>query len=186
MCAGYQFFGLQYSSQCFCGNEYDSSATLGDAAESDCNMPCNGDPTVMCGGSWRNSVYHITGEVDLDVLQADVTYSYRGCYVDQSTRALNGDQFNMGDQATTRVCAELCVGYTSSAPMQNGATWVKNSKLRFCNHLVGLVETFPTMYNSAMRAPLAKPPQAPQVPSTGQSGWRYRYDLNLMFRRLSS
>ena len=23
MCAGYQYFGLQYSAQCFCGNEYD-------------------------------------------------------------------------------------------------------------------------------------------------------------------
>ena len=59
---------------------------------------------------------------------------------------------------------------TSSTRMQNQPIWVKNSKLRFCNHRVGLVETFPTMYNSAMRAPLAKPPQAPQVPSTGSLG----------------
>ena len=58
----------------------------------------------------------------------------------------------------------------SSTRMQNRASWVKISKLRFCNHRVGLVETFPTMYNSAMRAPLAKPPQAPQVPSTGSLG----------------
>eukprot|EP01043_Picozoa_sp_COSAG02_P011561 COSAG02_NODE_427_length_22498_cov_11.745212_11_plen_656_part_00 len=112
MCAGFEYFGLQYSSQCFCGNEYDSSDTLGDAAESDCNMPCNGDPDVMCGGSWRNSVYHITGQVDLDVLETAVTYAYKGCYVDQGTRDLEGQMFNMGEQATTRVCAELCVGST--------------------------------------------------------------------------
>ena len=66
----------------------------------------------MCGAGWRNSVYHITGQVDLDVLQTAVTYTYEGCFVDTPSRELSGPMFNMGDQATVRVCAELCVGYT--------------------------------------------------------------------------
>ena len=80
--------------------------------DDDCNMPCSGDPTVMCGAGWRNSVYRITGQVDLDVLQTAVTYTYEGCFVDTPSRELSGTMFNMGDQATVRVCAELCVGYT--------------------------------------------------------------------------
>eukprot|EP01052_Picozoa_sp_SAG31_P046347 SAG31_NODE_8827_length_1380_cov_1.810304_2_plen_223_part_01 len=108
MCAGFQYFGLQYANQCFCGNEYDSG---GEADSSDCNMACTGDDTIMCGGSWRNSVYHITGEVDLDVLQTAVTYSYVGCYVDSNDRDLSARANNMGQQASPRMCAELCVGY---------------------------------------------------------------------------
>ena len=111
MCAGFQYFALQYATQCFCGNSYDSGgpAPGGDA---DCNMPCSGDPTVMCGAGWRNSVYEITGQVALDVLETAVTYTYKGCYVDTPTRDLSGPMYNMDSQATVRVCAELCVGYT--------------------------------------------------------------------------
>ena len=75
-------------------------------------MACSGDNSIMCGGSWRNSVYEITGEVDLDVLQTAVTYAYVGCYVDDSGRDLGAVQNNMGQQASPRLCAELCVGYT--------------------------------------------------------------------------
>lgn len=109
MCAGFQYFGLQYASQCFCGNEYDSG---GQADEADCSSACSGDATIMCGGSWRNSVYEITGAVDLDVLQTAVTYSYVGCYVDASSRDLGAVENNMGPDASPRLCAELCIGYT--------------------------------------------------------------------------
>ena len=57
-------------------------------------------------------MYHITGQIDLDVLASTVTYTYQGCFVDQGTRDLEGTMFNMGDQGSTRICAELCVGYT--------------------------------------------------------------------------
>jgi hypothetical protein len=46
--------GVQYGSYCFCGNSY---GRYGKAPESECNMPCSGDPNIKCGGTWRNSVY---------------------------------------------------------------------------------------------------------------------------------
>ena len=54
---GYHYFGLQYYNQCFCDNEYDMYGVA--AADSECNTPCYGDDTTMCGGPWRNSVYRI-------------------------------------------------------------------------------------------------------------------------------
>jgi len=50
----YEYFGLQFGAQCFCGNGYGSQ---GQAPEGDCNMPCSGAPGSICGGSARNSVY---------------------------------------------------------------------------------------------------------------------------------
>ena len=51
---GFQYAGLQYSSYCFCGNSY---GNLGKA--NNCNMPCAGNKSEICGGSWANSVYRI-------------------------------------------------------------------------------------------------------------------------------
>jgi len=66
--AGYRYAGLQWYGQCFAGNTL--GYTLVDEAQ--CNTPCNANPSQMCGGAWRNSVY--TG--------------YVGCYTDQPNRAL--------------------------------------------------------------------------------------------------
>lgn len=49
---GYKFAGVQYSSQCFCGNRY---GTYGKAYN--CNMKCTGNKGKTCGGTWANNVY---------------------------------------------------------------------------------------------------------------------------------
>uniref|UniRef100_A0A1I8G6Q0 WSC domain-containing protein n=1 Tax=Macrostomum lignano TaxID=282301 RepID=A0A1I8G6Q0_9PLAT len=50
----FRYFGVQYSSFCFCGNSY---GRHGKAADSDCNMACAGNSAQMCGAWGRNSVY---------------------------------------------------------------------------------------------------------------------------------
>lgn len=57
--SGFLWFGLEYSSECYCGNGLDvtsSNTTL--LADSGCGMPCSGDATEVCGGPNRLSVYH--------------------------------------------------------------------------------------------------------------------------------
>ncbi|KAL5005676.1 hypothetical protein ScPMuIL_016834 [Solemya velum] len=51
---GFAYAGVQYGSQCFCGNEY---GTHGPSPESTCNMACPGDPDVKCGSSWKSNIY---------------------------------------------------------------------------------------------------------------------------------
>lgn len=53
---GYKVAGLQYGSQCFCGNRYGRYGK-----SSACNMPCAGNKSQTCGGTWANSVYSIGG-----------------------------------------------------------------------------------------------------------------------------
>ncbi|PRP85873.1 hypothetical protein PROFUN_06147 [Planoprotostelium fungivorum] len=52
-CQGYKYFGVQYSTECYCGNTY---GTYGAMPETDCNMNCQSGET-RCGGSYRNSIY---------------------------------------------------------------------------------------------------------------------------------
>ena len=51
---GYKFAGLQHYRQCFCGDEFGS---YGKAPDADCNRLCE-DGVNMCGGGWRNNIYH--------------------------------------------------------------------------------------------------------------------------------
>lgn len=49
---GYAYAGTQYATHCFCGDSYGASG-----AASNCDMPCGGSSTEMCGGAWANTVY---------------------------------------------------------------------------------------------------------------------------------
>jgi hypothetical protein len=44
--------------ECSCGDDY---GEFGEADEDECDAPCSGDSTQMCGGGWRNSIWEITG-----------------------------------------------------------------------------------------------------------------------------
>ncbi|KAK3103146.1 hypothetical protein FSP39_016819, partial [Pinctada imbricata] len=44
---------LQFSSECFCGNELNTTKR----PEKECNMPCSGNKIQICGGNQKMSVY---------------------------------------------------------------------------------------------------------------------------------
>ncbi|KAF2258383.1 hypothetical protein CC78DRAFT_587230 [Lojkania enalia] len=59
---GYNAGGMEYSSECWCGDVSDVSAigaTL--VSESECDMACTGNATTICGGSGRLSYYKWNG-----------------------------------------------------------------------------------------------------------------------------
>ncbi|XP_052077208.1 xylosyltransferase oxt-like [Mytilus californianus] len=57
-CKGYKYAGLQYSVQCFCGNQLENTK-YPKRPDSECNTKCRGEPSRMCGGTWRNSIYTV-------------------------------------------------------------------------------------------------------------------------------
>ena len=56
LCQGFKYMGLQYGSECYCDNA--NTMTQPDV-ETTCDSPCSGDDSIMCGGSWHNSVYEL-------------------------------------------------------------------------------------------------------------------------------
>ncbi|KAH8814939.1 WSC domain-containing protein, partial [Xylogone sp. PMI_703] len=51
----YTFAGLEYTKECYCANYISTFSTH--LPDSDCNLPCAGNTTQICGGSLRLSVY---------------------------------------------------------------------------------------------------------------------------------
>ena len=54
------YAGVQYGGQCFCGDDYNK---YGKVSEIECRATCSGNSEQYCGGTWRNSVYLISGKV---------------------------------------------------------------------------------------------------------------------------
>lgn len=54
LCTGSRHFGLEDSTQCFCGDVITSTNI---PPGSGCNYTCSGDPTKLCGGFWFLNLY---------------------------------------------------------------------------------------------------------------------------------
>ncbi|XP_070555713.1 uncharacterized protein [Ptychodera flava] len=85
------YAGVQYGSQCFCGDTYD---IYGKVDDSECSMACTGRPNQICGGNWRFNAYKIHYA------------EYIGCYEDQADRAL--PVYDETDDMTVRKCVKSC------------------------------------------------------------------------------
>ena len=53
-CKHFQYAALGNGENCFCGNKFPTIDILPD---SDCNVPCDGDPTKKCGANYKWNVY---------------------------------------------------------------------------------------------------------------------------------
>lgn len=54
---GFTFAGVEYSDECYCGTGFLDGVAPPAASIGDCDFPCAGDATQMCGGSWRIQLY---------------------------------------------------------------------------------------------------------------------------------
>ncbi|KAK6343669.1 hypothetical protein TWF730_011259 [Orbilia blumenaviensis] len=125
--AGFKYAAVQYHNECFWGNELKSSSVP--AASEDCNAPCAGDSSQMCGGGNRLSLY-INGayqgpqepqEPDLpSINQGNEDWELLGCKTDSaSSRALENSEVD--SSMTVAKCLELAFSYKYAA-VQGGNT----------------------------------------------------------------
>lgn len=56
--SNYLYFGVEYGNECWCDNSIPSRAVLTDPSE--CNFPCAGDSSQMCGGTLALNLWNGT------------------------------------------------------------------------------------------------------------------------------
>ncbi|PVF94002.1 WSC-domain-containing protein [Serendipita vermifera] len=106
--AGFSSAGVEYGSECYCGNV---TFPPGSSAEpQDCSMPCRGDASQYCGGSYRILIYARAGA---DTTPSRPTSSWTpaqgGCWSDnmEGVRALEHGA-NGYDDLTPAKCQAIC------------------------------------------------------------------------------
>jgi hypothetical protein len=95
---GFLYAGTQAGSQCFCGNAFGGQGPAGQ-----CDQPCNGDSTEICGGVYENSVFAVTAKFPPKP-------AYVGCFADNSSRDLPYSAYG-SSYATIETCALACAYY---------------------------------------------------------------------------
>jgi hypothetical protein len=106
--AGYQYYGLEFARECYCGNQLDKLSAK--APVGDCNMPCSGNASETCGGGLRLNLY---SNSTLPVPDSPIdTYASEGCFTDSvQDRVLAGRRFT-DNAMTVQKCGQNCVGYS--------------------------------------------------------------------------
>jgi hypothetical protein len=107
LCSNFKYFGVEYGTECYCGNTIDAGSTSVDAAE--CSFPCGGDATQQCGAGarinlYQNNAYTAPGPA------SSPQYPYVGCFVDTPARVLP-DKLTGANDMTIAKCAQNCEGY---------------------------------------------------------------------------
>ncbi|KAM4545171.1 sialate:O-sulfotransferase 1 isoform 1-T2 [Odontesthes bonariensis] len=100
--SGYQFAGLEYGTECHCGNRISSLK----APEEECNLVCRGERGSPCGGVGRLSIYMVEEQLPGHRKFRNIHYS--GCFKlttnTISTFPIHTFQLNL----TTQSCIETC------------------------------------------------------------------------------
>ncbi|CAO1626462.1 unnamed protein product [Jaminaea pallidilutea] len=110
--AGYSVAGMSNGNQCLCGNSL-SYASL-KVVDKACATACPDDPTQLCGGPSRLSVWSTmlpSQRPQTQTVQKASNFSYLGCYVDSgAARTLSGAS-SASDSMTVEMCAATCANY---------------------------------------------------------------------------
>lgn len=110
----YRYAGLEYASQCFCGDALASGSyyldTTTNFTQSSCNVRCGGNYSEICGASNALSVYVNPGYIPIEIVGNVAHYFSKGCLTDPigvGGRALAAA--TLVDE--TGMDVEMCLGY---------------------------------------------------------------------------
>lgn len=115
---GYTVAGMEYSRQCFCDNYVRNGGA--NTTDSDCNMPCAGNSTEMCGAGNRLSVY---SNAPLQVFQPPIQqktnltgyWQYAGCISDSTNSRTLPYQMILTNNNSANNCLATCSQYGFAA-----------------------------------------------------------------------
>lgn len=111
---GFKYAGVEYGSECFCGNEIiTGSGNIGTSAPDGCNMPCNGDGRELCGGGNRLNVYSHTVPTQVPSVG---DWTLKGCYSDAVSNRALPVRPSVDGGMTVEKCTDKCfsLGYKFS------------------------------------------------------------------------
>ncbi|TKA70234.1 hypothetical protein B0A55_06883 [Friedmanniomyces simplex] len=112
---GYQYYGLEYATQCYCGNDIAPTGLFltptTNPTNDTCQMRCRGSEPEVCGGPGALSLYNNTLYVPPVEVPHVGKYGAQACITDPNTngRPLQGN-FTASADMTVEKCIKFCLG----------------------------------------------------------------------------
>lgn len=128
-CSSYAYFGLEMGVECWCG-PYPRPNSGRVPNQADCNMPCVGDKTTLCGAANRLNVYYSAdadkSSIDPVSPQTVGDYKFYNC-VNDSPRLL-ATKLSTSKNMTVEMCMDLAAkgGYSIAGLEYSVECWAGN------------------------------------------------------------
>jgi hypothetical protein len=141
---GYSIAGMEYFTQCYCGNAMINQAALA-TSESDCNTACGGNSAEKCGGGDRMSIY--SNQTTLKVTPVPKTqttdlpgnWQYSSCIVDDAVARTFPYQLEFQNNNTATNCLSQC------ALFGFGAGGMEYGEQCFCGDAQNIIDSGATV-----------------------------------------
>lgn len=105
---GYEFAGVEYATECFCGHQIRSKSVKKE--EKECNMACAGDATASCGGPNRLNIYsNAAPAVVTNPGPVGSNWKYLSCYEDSVYSRTLKHQLSVPANSV-EACTSACKG----------------------------------------------------------------------------
>lgn len=129
---GFAYAGVEYSSECFCGNTLAPAAAQ--VAASACNMPCSGDALQPCGGGGRLNLFHSAAVSGPKTNPGVNDFVHMGCYSEGTT----GRTLTHGVSGAVVPEAQMTVDRCTAACASAGFSLagVEYGSECFCGHVI--------------------------------------------------
>ena len=124
----YNYFGVEYASECYMGNSLSAGSTQ--AAATDCSQTCAGNTTELCGGSSRLNVYQATNPITPitpSVVKGNANYTYYNCVIEPSGSRALANQVLASDTMTVEYCLSLGSSYKYVGVEYGRECWASNT-----------------------------------------------------------
>lgn len=123
--AGFQYAGLEYGSECYCGSSIQNGGHLID--DSSCNMACTADHTQLCGGPGAINVYQSPNAVQKWDRIPD-GWTSKSCYTDDVSHRTLAKQMSLSSN-TVEGCIYACnsAGFTFAGVEYSSECFCGNS-----------------------------------------------------------
>ncbi|KAK5107086.1 hypothetical protein LTR62_001870 [Meristemomyces frigidus] len=112
---GYQFYGLEFYTQCFCGNSIEGNNTFltpfSTPTNDTCQARCKGKEPEICGGSNAISLYNNTAYAPPAIKSSVGRFDSQACLTDPGTngRPLQPERY-VNANMTVELCIKHCLG----------------------------------------------------------------------------
>lgn len=139
-CAAYAYMGVEYSTECYCGNAIGVGAAKTNLDK--CSMTCGGNALEYCGGPVLLNLYQAaaatatatttastaaaspTGPV---IVKGDANFTYAACYAEPANNRALANQVLPGAVMTVEKCLSACAQFQYAGIEYGGECWCGNT-----------------------------------------------------------
>ncbi|KAJ9474296.1 hypothetical protein PHBOTO_004349 [Pseudozyma hubeiensis] len=112
-CANFNYFGVEYADECYCGNTLLNGASQ--QPSGDCNMVCSGNATELCGGSNRIGLYQNTAALGASSSASSSASSTTSSSASSSTTSSSATSSSTSSSTTTTTTSASSSSSSSSS-----------------------------------------------------------------------